>query len=93
MAKRGVPGGDSAPQPGYAAPGRTKSCSSSASYFHHLNHRYGAEHNFQIQLSPRKVTEGQQFNGYKPVPAVREAVRFKKTSADPNHDRKFSLGY
>ncbi|WP_043625154.1 RloB family protein [Nonomuraea candida] len=50
------------------------------SYFHHLNHRYGAEHDFQIQLTPRKVTEGQQFNGYKPVPAVREALRFKKTT-------------
>ncbi|MGN9841438.1 RloB family protein [Nonomuraea sp. H19] len=86
MAKRGAPGGDSAPHPGRGGPRKNKVLivvcegQTERSYFHRLNHRYGAEHNFQIQLTPRKVTEGQQFNGYKPVPAVREAIRLKKTT-------------
>ncbi|MFD1537000.1 RloB family protein [Nonomuraea guangzhouensis] len=86
MAKRGAPGGATPPRPGQGS--RRKNnvlfivCEGQTerSYFHHLNHRYGAEHNFQIQLTPRKVTEGQQFNGYKPAPAVREAIRLKKST-------------
>ncbi|GAA3531052.1 hypothetical protein GCM10022419_007670 [Nonomuraea rosea] len=87
MRKRGVPGGDSAPRPGAGDRRKNKVVfivcegQTERSYFHFLNHRYGAVHNFQIQLTPRKVTEGQQFNGYKPVPAVREAIRFKKNTA------------
>ncbi|MFG1708343.1 RloB family protein [Nonomuraea sp. M3C6] len=86
MAKRGVPGGDSAPHPGLGGPRKNKVLfvvcegQTERSYFHHLNHGYGAEHNFQIQLTPRKVTEGQQFNGYKPARAVREAIRLKKVT-------------
>ncbi|MEQ4719074.1 RloB domain-containing protein [Nonomuraea sp. B19D2] len=86
MAKRGAPGGNSAPRPGPGGPRKNKVLfvvcegQTERSYFHHLNHCYGAEYNFQIQLTPRKVTEGQQFNGYKPAPAVREAIRLKKSA-------------
>jgi hypothetical protein len=86
MAKRGAPGGQSARQPGLGDPRKNRVLfivcegQTERSYLHHLNHRYGVECNFQIQLTPRKVTEGQQFNGYKPVPAVREAIRFKKAT-------------